>query len=472
MQIPILNGIYTDGAGDFRIAYPRNLVPVPVQQGISAGYLRPAEGIVAEGGVGPGIVRGGVRWGDTLYRVMGPKLVSIDSVGAITELGDVSEAVEVEHVSFDYSFGYLSVNSNGSFYLYDGAVLQRVTDSDLGTVIDHIWVDGYFMATDGEYLVVTELNNPFSVLPTKYGSSEADPDSVKALLKLNNEPHVLNRYTIEVFDNIGGSGFPFQRIDGALIERGVVSTHACCTFLDSIAFVGGGRNESVSVWLGRGGSSARIATREVDLILAEYSERELKSTLVEARVDKGHQHLMVHLPDKTLVYDGAASQIVNTPVWFILSSGLDPNVDAAYNARNFVWCYDKWNVGDIDQGRIGHLSNDIGEQWGSQVAWQFGTMVLYNEGLGAIIHELELVTLTGRAALGTDSTIWTEYSADGETWSVPKGVKAGKQGQRNKRLTWLNQGPLRNIRMQRFHGTSDARASFARLEARIEGLVV
>ena len=57
MQIPILNGIYTDGVADFRVSYPVNLVPVPKEHGISKGYLRPAEGAVANG-EGPGISRG------------------------------------------------------------------------------------------------------------------------------------------------------------------------------------------------------------------------------------------------------------------------------------------------------------------------------------------------------------------------------------------------------------------------------
>jgi hypothetical protein len=70
-----------------------------------------------------------------------------------------------------------------------------------------VWVDGYFMTTDGEFLVITELNNPFAVDPLKYGSSEADPDPVKSLLKLRNEVYALNRHTIEVFDNTGRRAF-------------------------------------------------------------------------------------------------------------------------------------------------------------------------------------------------------------------------------------------------------------------------
>ena len=66
MQIPILSGIYTSGIGDFRVEYPRNMVPVVLKEGISDGYFRPADGIVALG-AGPGIDRGAINWNGLLY---------------------------------------------------------------------------------------------------------------------------------------------------------------------------------------------------------------------------------------------------------------------------------------------------------------------------------------------------------------------------------------------------------------------
>src|SRR5574337_841754 len=98
MQVPILNGIYTDGVSDFRTAYPRNMIPVPKQQGVSEGYLRPADGIV-ELGTGPGIDRGGINWNSACYRVMGTKLVRIAEDGTTTTLGDVGGTGQV---TFDY----------------------------------------------------------------------------------------------------------------------------------------------------------------------------------------------------------------------------------------------------------------------------------------------------------------------------------------------------------------------------------
>jgi hypothetical protein len=464
MQIPILNGIYADAAPDFRTSYPKNLVPVPKQTGISAGYLRPADGVV-EAGTGPGVGRGGINWNGVLYRVMGTKLVSIAENNTVTEIGDVGGT---DRVTFDYGFTYLAIASNNNLFLYDGTTLTQVTDPDLGVVLDVVWVDGYYMTTDGEFLVITDLADPFAVNPLKYGSSEADPDPINALLKLRNEVYALNRNTIEVFDNVGTTGFPFQRIAGAQIQKGAVGTHACCVFMDNIAFMGGGRNEAPSIFMGANGSTQKIATREIEQILATYTETQLASAFLEERIDKAHQFLIIHLPNHTLVFDGASTQAMGQPIWFTLSSTLTG--DSQWKAQSVIWVYDKWQVYNPTNTQFGYLDDTISSHWGVEIGWEFGTQIVYNESNGAIFHQLELIALTGHVAADTSPTIWAQHSSDGETWSVEKPVRAGTLGQRAKRLVWLQQGYMNNWRIQRFRGTSEAHISISRLEARLEPL--
>ena len=467
MQIPILNGIYTDTAGDFRVEYPRNMIPVVLKSGISPAYLRPADGIISLG-TGPGIDRGAIEWQGLLYRVMGTKLVSISSTNVVTVIGDVGGTGQV---TFDYSFDYLAIASGGNLFLYRPSTgLQQVTDPDLGTVIDVVWVDGYFMTTDGEFLIVTELNNPFAVNPLKYGSSEADPDPVVALLKVRNEVYALNRHTIEVFDNVGGQLFPFQRVEGAQVQRGSIGTHTCCVFQESIAFIGGGRNEAPAVWLIAGSNAEKISSREVDLLLTEFTETQLSTVLMEARVDNGYRQLYIHLPNQTLVFDAASTTQAGSPVWFTLSTGLVG--PAQYRAKNLVWAYNRWNVGNPASTAFGYLTDTLSSHWGELNGWQFSTIIIYNESRGVIFHELELVALTGNTIFGQDPSIWTSYTEDGLTWSQERVCKAGKTGVRGKRLSWLQQGRMRQWRAQKFRGTSDAQLAVARLEARIEPLVV
>lgn len=467
MQIPILNGIYTDGVSDFRTTYPRNMMPVPKQQGISEGYLRPADGIMPFGAGGSGVDRGAINWNGLCYRVMGTQLIRVDYDGSISVLGDVGGNGQV---TFDYSFDKLAVSSGGRLYYWDGLVLTQVTDADLGYVVDFLWVDGYFMTTDGASLIVTELNDPYTVNPLKYGSSEADPDAVKGLIKLRNEVYALNRYTIEVFQNIGGDLFPFQRVEGAQMQRGVIGTYAAAMFLENIAFLGSGRNEAPAVWIGSNSSTSKLSTREIDQILGEYTESDLASTVMEVRVTKGHQLLYLHLNDQCLVYDGAASQTVGEPVWFILTTSIIGK--GIYRAKNFVWCYDKWICGDPTEFNIGYLTDEVSSHYGKLNGWDFGTVIVYNEGRGALFHELELVCLTGNIVSDIDTTIWTSYTVDGQTWSQESPRTAGKRGERLKRLSWLQQGFMRHWRCQKFRGTSDSHLSVARLEAKVEGLNV
>jgi hypothetical protein len=440
------------------------MVPVPKENGISKGYLRPGEGIV-ELGTGPGISRGAINWNGELYRVMGTKFVSISSSNVVTVIGDVGSG---GRVTFDYGFTYLALTSGGRLYLYDGTTLTQVTDPDLGVALDVVWVDGYYMTTDGEFLVITELNDPFSVSPLKYGSSEVDPDPIKAIWKLRNEIYALNRYTIEVFDNTGSAGFPFQRISGAQIQKGTVGTFACCVYMDAIAFIGGGRNEAPGIYVGANGNAQKISTREIEEVLQEYTEDELSVSYIEEKIDRAHKHLIVHLPRHTFVFDGAASTVLSMPVWFSLSSTVvDEDI---WNATECVWCYDRWNVAHPTTTQFGYLVDNISTHWGETIGWEFGTLIVYNAGNGALFHDMELVSLTGSTAFGVDPTIWTQYSVDGITWSVEKGISAGTIGQRNKRLVWFQQGNMRNMRMQRFRGTSDAHIAVAALEARIEPL--
>jgi len=467
MQIPILNGIYVDSTPELRTSYPVNLVPVPKESGISSGFLRPGDGIVANG-TGPGIDRGGINWNDELYRVMGTKLVEISSTGTVRTLGDVGGT---NLVTFDYSFNELGICSGGEMFFWNGTTLTQAnyTTVTIGFIIDFCFIDGRYMITDGERLFLTDIGDPFTIGAFAFEEPIADPDPVTSLLRLRNEVYAINRYTMEVYDNTAlAIPFPFQVISGAQVQKGCLGVFACCVYVDRIAFLGSGRNEAPAIYVGAAAQTEKISTQEIDNLLLEYSEAQLSAVKVEARNDKSHQHLYVHLPDRTIVYDASASQALQTQVWFTLVSTIVGFNQ--YRARNLVWCYDKWLVGDPQSSNIGYLVQDTGHHWGEQVRWEFGTLIVYNEGKGALMKQLELVSLTGNVELGTEPQISTSYTVDGITYSQDRFISVGTVGNRKKRLSWFQQGNMRNWRIQRFRGDSDSHVTYARLEAQIEAL--
>lgn len=465
MQIPIINGIYTDMTADYRTSYPLNLVPVPKQNGIANGYLKKADGIVLFCGADKGGVdRGGINWNGVCYRVVGSSLWQIDEQGHCTKIGIIEGN---EQCRFTYSFDRLGIASGGNLYYLKDGKIEKVTNANLGLVVDVEWIDGYFVTTDGEYIIQTELNDPTQVSPTKYGSSEADPDPIIGLLKVRNELCVLNRHTIEVFDNVGNAGFAFARVDGAMMTKGLIGTHAKCLFAQSFAFVGSGENEPCSIYIGANGGLTKIATREIERILSDYSDSELAKVILEGKEQDMHQHLYLHLPDKTMVYDFAASQVMQQPVWFELSSSSDGK--APYRAINHVWCYNKWVVGDRVDSRIGALSNQVSSHYGVPVAWQISTTFIYNGGQSGQIKSIELVGLTGRTVNDKQPQVFLSWTKDGLNWSNERLHKQGMRGQYNKRIVWLRAvGMFRQMVGLKFRGCDDSLASFTAIEADIE----
>jgi hypothetical protein len=239
--------------------------------------------------------------------------------------------------------------------------------------------------------------------------------------------------------------------------------------MDALGFMGGGRNEPVSVYIGSNGQVVKLATDEIDRILTNYTEDQLSQAVVESRTVGAHELLYVHLFDQTLVYDGGASKAMQVPVWYVLTTSLVGL--GQYRARGHVLCYGKWIAGDPTSSSLGYLTDEISTHYGAVNGWDFSTLILYNESRGAVVHSLELVSLTGRIN-GVDPVVWSSYSKDGMSWSEEKSKAAGKYGERNRRIAWLQNGFLQQWRIQKFRGNSDAHIAIARLEAELEPMNV
>lgn len=460
-QIPILSGIRASDDASFDASYPVNLEPVIINSGISQGFLKVYPG-TAELGAGPGIDRGGINWNGTLYRVMGQRLVSVAGDGSISDLGDVG--TDGKPVSLDYSFDYLSIGSNGNLFYWDASNgLRQVTDPDLGAVIDHMFIAGYNMTTDGTYIVVTELSDPMSVDPLKYGSSESDPDPITGLAQLRNEAYALNRYTTDVFQNAGGNGFPFANVPGAVIPRGCVSRSAKCMVGESLVMVGSGRNEALGVYELGAGQTTKLSTREIDDFLAEVDDP--AQIVLEALSYGDNLRLMVHLPDKTLVFLPEASNATKAPVWYVRKSAA-----GAYRPRFFALVYGDWYCGDTQSPAIGKLDTSLTADFGETKPWEFVTQFLYNEGRGAIVHSVELIGLPGRVPFAQSGAVFMSRSLDGQVWGEEREVSSGGFGQRLTRVQLRPHWRMRNYLAMKFRGYDLAHAGWARCEAVIEPL--
>lgn len=283
---------------------------------------------------------------------------------------------------------------------------------------------------------------------------------------MHGEVYALNQNTIQVFQNIGGTGFPFQTVKTATVPYGCVGPRAKCKYLTTIAFVGGQENAAPGIYLMGAGDVDKISSAEVDDALAALSETDLAAVWLEARVEKDDQRLILHLPDRSWAFSSQISGRSSVKTWCQYVTSLTDT--GMYEGRGLVYCYGKWIVGSSD-GKIGYLDRSTAQHYGSDISWQFDTTLLYNDANRAILTGIELIGTPGRGS--ADSRVFFSYSKDGEFWSLERSTPAGRQGQHKKRVAWRPGIRFEQYMSLRFRGADDSVMSIARLECDIEGLV-
>lgn len=477
MDIPIIAGTYVDANASLRVAQPVNMQPVPGQGSTNPGYMRPCEGIVAFGAGGPGIDRGGIVWEvDGLhYRVMGASLVTVSATGVVSVVS-ATALPGTGPVRLDFSFTLLGVLAGGFLFFWDGANLTKVTDVNVpASLIDMVWVDSYWMVTDGAIAAVSNIGAPTTFNLLKYTGLN-NPDTIRCLLKVNGQVQIVSNNEIDPLQNVGGQLFPFSFVLPGVITKGTVGLRAACVFqstlggviVGTVAFIGNGRNEAPSVYLGINAQAIRIADAEVDELLMSYTPAQLATVILEPMVHRGAQFLIIRLPDRAIVYDAIASAVAQSPVWHIRVTTLDGF--AQYRASFATLAYGAWVVGDPLSNALGVLSTSDSSHWGQANRWELNTPLLDNDGKSANISEMELSTLKGAVPAGVEPRVSLSWTEDGVTWSQDRAVKSGKLGERKKRLVWFDLGEWREFRSYRIRGDSNSRLSARKLRAELQPL--
>jgi len=112
-----------------------------------------------------------------------------------------------------------------------------------------------------------------------FGTAEINPDKIVAAHVNHNELFILGEETIEIFHNVAGSGFPFQRIQGANIQKGCYAKFSPVEFDNTFLFVGGGKNERAGVWRVASSQSAqKVSTDAIDYAIQKFTSDEIAAS--------------------------------------------------------------------------------------------------------------------------------------------------------------------------------------------------
>lgn len=399
-----------------------------------------APGIKAFGSGGlVGAVRGQLVMGGVLYTVAGNTLYSVTSAGVATSLGTINTNVgSVSMAANRASTQELGIVDGTDGWTYDTSNgLVEITDGDFASADTITFQDGYFIfsKTGSSEFFISALNNGQSIDALDFADAEGSPDEVVAVFSDHRELWVFGEETTEVYFNSGNADFPFERISGAFIERGLAAAFSVAADDNTIFWLG----DDGIVYKANGYTPMRVSTHAIENAIDGYSS--ISDAVAYFVTIAGHKfyHLTFPTGKATFVYD------VATNLWHERES-FDQNYWRG--GSSYVKAYGKHIVGDAFQGKMGELDMDTFTEYGSTMQGILVSRVIHGERKRVFHRRLEIemeagVGLTSRQ--GSDPQVWLDYSDDGgHTFSLRKPQRSmGKLGEYLTRLRWNRLGQAR-----------------------------
>lgn len=458
LPIQLLKGDKVAANTDYKDALPVNVSGVAKPVLGAQGYMLQQPGLT-QYATGSGIDRGAV-WNERLnllFRVSGTDLITVAADGTIAVLGTIPGTGTA---SMPYSFNTQAVVADGRYFLYDPTNgFREVTDPDLGSPIDCVWVDGYYFFTDGEFVYHTDLNDEEQIDALKYATSEFSPDpSLGVGLTTDNKVVVFNRYTTEYFVNQAIANFAFQRLSSRSVKVGVIGPQAKCEVSGNWFVVGGEKGSDVSIFQIGVGSAGELASREVIKLINQYDESELYATVLEERIENQIKYLIVHLPNETLLFNFQIAEMAGVDqAWSILKT--DVAGDATWRGKFGVFDprRSQWVYGDKLSSNIGYLDNSSALHYGEIAECILYTPFVFLEDLS--IDELEIESIPGFTST-SDATVFVSMTYNGVTWGLEYTMQYGLPGAYNQRFIAYRFGYVRNWFAFKFRWASRSRMAF------------
>lgn len=390
-------------------------------------------GMVAFGTLPEGPTRGMHVMNGTLYVVAGDTLYSVNSAGTPQTIGGISGEGRVYMADNGIQ---LLMACEGSAWVYANSVLSSVTDTDFAGIETCDYLDGYglYSVGDGRFFI-TSLNDFTSADALDFASAESAPDDIVRVFVDHREVWLFGERTTEIWYNSGNPAFPFERVGGAVLERG-------CAAAGSVA-----KLDNSTYWLGDDGIVYRAAGYQPERISTHAIEYQIRDkTWSEAQAfaytQEGHAFYVLTFSTGTYVYDAA------TGLWHERDSRSGTESIGRWRAQYYAYAYGKHIVGDYQSGALYQLDLSTYDEAGEELRAEAISAPMHAEGRRVFLTRFELDMETGvglSTGQGSDPQVMLQISRDGgRTWGTELWRSAGKIGEYRRRVVWHRCGSFRD----------------------------
>lgn len=392
----------------------------------------------AECGDGP--VRGMEDMGGVLYAVSGERLYSINSGGDETELGSGIDGEGPVRMA-DNGTQLCIVNGTQGFIYSVADGLEEITDPDFepANSVDIIASRFAFdRAGTNQFQASDELDGT-AIDGLAFASAELSSDKVQSVVRRQDNLVVFGEKTIELMYVEPTLNFPFQRMGGGTVDRGLASPLGFCREDNTLFFFG----ENRSFYRLDGIVPKRLSTHALEQIWRDYA------TVVDAHcfpisVD-GHLFIYLTFPTEaaTFCLDMATGR------WHERISYLSNGTSLGrWRGNCHLDCYGFNLVGDAFSGKIGKLSRSTFTEFGYMMRAEATGAPLHADRRMMFFSKFELDIESGvglTTGQGSAPQIMLTYSDDGgRTFdSVERWVSMGAIGEYQTRVRWDRLGSSR-----------------------------
>lgn len=366
-----------------------------------------------------------------LYGVQGTKLYRYKA-GAWVELavlasasGPVSAADNSLHAVF----------VDGSAY----APTVNLSDDSTSRITGDGWQGADFVEYINTYLVFNKPGSQtfyitgqldLSLDALDFASAESSPDNIVSLLVDHREIVLFGEKTTEFFSNTGAADFPFERVNGSILQMGCAAKHSPAQVDNSIFWLGSNADGDGMVWRLAGGSPSRISTHALENELRGYAS--VSDAIGFAYQQNGHTFYVLTFPTagKTWVYDVAVN------LWHERAYRQEDGALTRHRANCHVFHGRDHLVGDYENGNVYVLDPECYTDNGAEILRTKSFQHMVTDGRRQFFRSLELDMETG---VGNDADpdpqVWLRWSDDGgHTWSATVTMGMGKIGEYGRRM--------------------------------------
>ena len=400
----------------------KNWYPEITQGGRNAAILLPWPGSVNFSTSPETNDRGMHVFNDVLYHVCGGGLYKVSSLGVYTRIGAINGT---ERCIFSDNGTQMVISSDVGTYAYSGADIDvggaDFINSNANTMLNNQWIykdigDQFFVSNAGDALTINGLN---------FASAESAGDDLLLPYAYGQWVYMMGKTTIEPWWNSGSGNPPFDRISGAISQKGLASRHAVSQTDQFLYFLGDDGNVYQII-------QSAIKKISTPAVAFQINKLEINSCVSYAIVLDGQDVVVFNFDDNDLSYAYSES----TGEWFNLSTGVD---GGRYIGSSYAKVYGRHIMADYRTGNLVEMLDTAFDDIGETIQRRRTLPPLNSSqlGLGAgkriLMSKAKFILQTGQGLVsgqGSIPAVMIEYSLDGgATWSTERWPKVGKLGQ-------------------------------------------